>query len=112
MLDIPIFAVDLPDQFLLAYFDTSFNFLKPDAQNTQSILFYIDPTNGMVYTQKDVDAYLQKINTTAEPEMFLPQTEKQVIRTYIKTLITCYSNNQFINYREKELLELLDILAD
>jgi regulator of sirC expression with transglutaminase-like and TPR domain len=112
MLDIPIFAVDIPDQFLLAYFDTSFNFLKPEAENTKSILFYIDPTNGMVYTQKDVDAYLQKINIVANPNMFLPQTEKQVVRTYLKTLVTCYSNNQLINYKEKEILRLLDLLAD
>ncbi len=64
----------------------------------------------MVYTQPDIDSYLQKINTTAEPHMYIPQTEKQVIRTYIKTLITCYSNNELINYKEKELLELLDVI--
>jgi regulator of sirC expression with transglutaminase-like and TPR domain len=112
MLSIPIFAVDIPDQFLLAYFETSYNFLNPDQKNTTSILFYIDPTNGMIYTQDDVNAYLKKINIESNSEMYVPLSPKQVMKTYIKTLITCYKNTQLINYKEKELLQLLEILTD
>ncbi len=52
LLDIPIFAVDVPRQFVFAYIDTLHHFYSTDSEGIQQIQFYIDPMNGIVYTQK------------------------------------------------------------
>ena len=52
LLDIPIFAVDIPRQFVFAYIDTLHHFLSPADEVMQQIQFFVDPMNGMVYTRK------------------------------------------------------------
>lgn len=89
MLDIPIFAVDVPRQFILAYMDTLHSFFKPEAE-IQQIQFYIDPINGMAYTQKDVDVYLRKINANDRDDYFKPLDSRKVIHKMMEELSLCY----------------------
>ncbi len=111
-LDIPIYAIDIPDQFLLAYFNNSFNFLEPNKTHDDSILFFIDPTNGMIYTQDDVNAYLQKMNLESNAKMYKALDDKEVLKMFTRKLIQSYSNKEFINNNEKQLLQLLEILEN
>ncbi|MBL7684064.1 MAG: hypothetical protein JNK00_11950 [Flavipsychrobacter sp.] len=90
LLDIPIFAIDLPRQFVFAYIDTLHHFYKQDDDAVQQIQFYVDPLNGMVYTQKDVDTYLRKINANDKESYIAPLQSKRVICKMLEELALCY----------------------
>ncbi|MBS1590262.1 MAG: hypothetical protein JST52_11680 [Bacteroidetes bacterium] len=109
-LDIPVFAVDVPRQFIFAYVDTLYNFYSPDTDGIQQIQFFIDPMNGMVYTQKDVDAYLKKINATDRSHYFSPLTTKRVIIKMLEELCLCYRYNRE-DQRADEIQHLISILV-
>ena len=111
LLDIPIFAVDIPRQFVFAYIDTLHNFFGGDDEGVQQIQFYIDPLNGMVYTQKDVDAYLKKVNATDREQYFNPLLTKRVIYKMLEELSLCYRYRRE-EQKAEEIQQLMKILVD
>ncbi len=111
LLDIPIYAVDVPGQFILAYYDTVYSYLNPLDKPIKKILFYIDPINGMVYTQNDVDAYLKKMNLDPQQTNYKRTlNNKEILLRYLKNLLNCYETNELINDKQKEILALIDIV--
>ncbi len=111
LLDIPIFAVDLPRQFVIAFFDTQYSFLTPDTEPLQTIQFYIDPVNGMVYTQNDVEMYLKKIKAGHEEQYFQPLTNKAVIIRMLEEMALTYDNAQQED-KSQEMYQLISVLRD
>ncbi|MFN5439032.1 MAG: transglutaminase family protein [Bacteroidota bacterium] len=63
MLGLGLKPVDVPRQNLLCYYEEEPLF---DEQGS-SILFFIDPLNGQIYTHKDIENYLKKINYVPHP---------------------------------------------
>ncbi len=113
LLHIPIYAVDIPQQFLLGYFETTYNYLDIREEPTNNILFYIDPANGMVYTQSDVNAYLKKINyEPIKDDYKKPLDNKKVMLLYFQQLLKCYETDDLINQKEKEILQIIELLRD
>jgi hypothetical protein len=110
LLDIPIFAVDLPRQFVFAYIDTLHNFFSQDSEGIQQIQFFIDPLNGMVYTQKDVETYLKKINATDKDSYFTPLLAKRVIFKMLEELCLCYKYKRE-DQKAEEIQQLMNILV-
>lgn len=94
LLDIPVFAVGIPRQFVFAYLDSLQSFISPDAHKVQQAQFYIDPINGMVYTQADVDAYLHKMNAPARDYYATPLSSVQIIYKMLEELALCYRYRQ------------------
>lgn len=88
-LDIPVFAIQLPRQFLLAYFTTENDLHSPD-QPQLKIQFYIDPNNGSIYTQNDVDHYLKKYDLEIDEYTYLPLHHHDIIQFTIEALIQTY----------------------
>ncbi|MBS1587454.1 MAG: hypothetical protein JSS82_18120 [Bacteroidetes bacterium] len=111
LLDIPIFAIDLPRQFVLAYIDTLHHFYSPDNEGVQQIQFYIDPLNGMVYTQKEVDTYLRKINAHERDQYFTPLLSKRVIFKMLEELSLCYRYKREDD-KADEIQQLMRMLVD
>lgn len=109
LLDIPIFAIDLPRQFVLAYFDSLHPFQSPDADPVQTLQFYIDPVNGMVYTQNDVDVYLKKINVAHETRFFEPMDNKEIIIRMLDELALSYEYTQEQD-KAAEIQQLIGLL--
>ncbi|HET8572936.1 MAG TPA: transglutaminase family protein [Edaphocola sp.] len=108
-LDIPIFGVNLPRQFILGFFDNLYHFLSPRDNPVQSIQFYIDPVNGMVYTQNDVNVYLSKINERPPSGQIKPLTAKEIIFKMLDELSATY----FLHHEQEkaeEIRQLQDIL--
>ena len=96
LLDIPVFAVDIPRQLVFAYIDTLHPFLNPDKEDVSEISFFIDPLNGSVYTKKDVEAYLHKIGATDKESYFAPLDARRVIFKMMEELALCH------RYRREE----------
>ena len=110
MLDIPIFAVDVPRQFIFAYLDTLHSFISTDTEGIQQIQFYIDPISGMVYTQKDVDTYLRKINAHERELYFTPLLTRRIIFKMMEELSLCYRYRRE-EQKADEIQQLMKLLA-
>ncbi len=108
MLDIPVYAIQLPRQYILAYFDTIHDFYDREKQAVRKILFYIDSNTGMIYTKQDVDQYIKKYDLKIEPHTFEPLTNKQIIYKQIEALVMVYEmENDYEKTEElKKLLQL------
>lgn len=111
LLDIPIFAIGLPRQFIIAYFDSLYHFLTPDTDPIQTIQFYIDPVNGMVYTQNDVEVYLKKIKAGHEESYFQPMSNKEIIARMLEEMALTYG---YINQEDKaaEMMQLVSVIKN
>lgn len=110
LLDIPVKAIQIPRQFLLAYFDNAYDYFNPHKSENTKILFYIDPMNGQVYTQKDVDSYFRKINVPPTPTYFTPMDHKRIFQFLLEEYAKCFDG--FDNrYKQTELLILAGVLG-
>ncbi len=111
MLDLPVYAVNIPRQFILAYFDTFIDFDEPVDPDDQRILFFIDPIQGQIYTQQDVDTYLKRVSVPSVPSYFKPQSNKRIIQFLLEELAKCFRDDKDA-YRQDELSNLASLLED
>lgn len=107
ILDIPIFAVEVPQQFLFAYIDTLYSFFNNDPNGIQQIQFYLDPTTGMAYTQTDIDNYIKKLKLNDKINNIIPISNKEIICKLIDQLSNCF---QYKN-EEVKILEIRQMRA-
>ena len=107
LLDLPVKAIGVPKQFVLAYF-------KPGYSNEASdylskIEFFIDPTSGMAFTQKDVENYFKRISVPPVDAYFKPLSNKKVIQYLLEEASKCFDNEKNA-YKKNELMELAKLL--
>lgn len=108
-LDIPIYGVNLPQHFILAYVDD----LEPVPRGFEKhdgILFYINPFNkGFVFNKRDVDYFLRQLKIEPRKDFYLPCSHTDIVQRILRNLISSY---QQLGAREKveELTELLEVL--
>ena len=108
LLDIPVRAINIPKQFVLAYFKPGYSDENLEIPQ-EKIEFYIDPISGQVFTQKDVKSYFKRISTEPEPSCFKPLNNKDVIRILLKETSKCFDDEKN-SYKQKELLDLANLL--
>lgn len=108
LLDIPVKAIAVPKQFVLAY-------LKPGYSNENNedylsqVEFFIDPSNGMVFTHKDVQAYFKRISVPPVQSYFKPLSGKRVIQHLLEETSKCFDNEKDF-YKKEELMQLANLL--
>jgi len=108
LLDIPVKAIGIPRQFVLAYFKTGYSDESSnDYQN--KIEFFIDPSSGMVFTHKDVESYFKRISVPPVPSYYKPLPNKRVIQHLLEECSKCFDNEKE-QYKKEELLKLAEIL--
>jgi regulator of sirC expression with transglutaminase-like and TPR domain len=108
LLDIPVRAIHLPKQFVIAYFKPGYSEENlPDPLH--KVEFFIDPTSGQVFTHQDVESYLKRISVHPVDAYFKPQMNKQVIIQLLEEFAKCFDNEREL-YKQKELLELASLL--
>lgn len=98
-LDIPIYAIKLPQQFVLVYVDTIFDFFTPIDEEKKKILFYLEPNTGNIYTHNDVSNYLRKNQLKFDPSSLQILSNVDIIK---QTLIGLQLAYQLENKKEKE----------
>ncbi|GAA0541813.1 transglutaminase-like domain-containing protein [Chitinophaga japonensis] len=111
MLDLPVYAVNIPRQFILAYFDSFYDFAEPPKPDDYRILFFIDPMQGQIYSHQDVETYLKRVSVPPVPAYYKPQSNKQIIRFLLEELAKCYQDDKE-RYKYDELMNLINMLAD
>jgi len=106
-LDIPVFGVNLPQHFILAYVDES---AQPETEN--GVLFYINPFNkGFIFGKRDVDMFLKQLNLKPEKQYYEPCSNQEIIKRIIRNLISSYENSG-LTEKVQELTELLMIASE
>ncbi len=111
LLDIPIFAVNVPRQFIFAYIDTLYSFFSTGSEGIQQIQFFIDPINGMIYNRQDVNNYLKKINAHENESYFAPILTRGIIYKMLEELSLCYQYRKEYD-KAHEIQQLMKLLGD
>jgi regulator of sirC expression with transglutaminase-like and TPR domain len=105
-LDIPVYGVNLPQHFILAYMDES-------QQSTfeGGVLFYINAFNkGFIFGRRDVDMFLKQLNLKSDKQFYEPCSNTEIIKRVLRNLISAYEH---LGSQEKvaEINELLEVLG-
>lgn len=108
LLDIPVKAIGVPKQFVLAYFKPGYS-NEATEDYRDKIEFFIDPTNGMVFTHKDIDSYFKRISVPPVASYFKPLSNKKVIQYLLEEISKCFDNEKD-GYKKDELIQLANLL--
>ena len=111
LLDIPVKATNVPRQFILAYFDPQYQFMKPGGTIGEKISFFIDPLNGQIYSHKDVENYFKRISVPPTPSYFRKLTNKRIIQFLLEELSKCFDDDRN-RYKMEELQSLAKLLDE
>jgi regulator of sirC expression with transglutaminase-like and TPR domain len=89
-LGLPVFGVNLPQHFILAYVD-EFQDERITAPNENDVLFYLNPFNkGAVFTQREIELFIKHIKLKPTPLYFKPCDNLTIIKRLVETLIASY----------------------
>ncbi|MFD2148127.1 transglutaminase-like domain-containing protein [Mucilaginibacter antarcticus] len=105
-LDIPVYGVNLPQHFILAYVDES-----QESEFENGILFYINAFNkGFIFGRRDVDMFLKQLNLSFDKQFYEPCSNTDIIKRVLRNLISSYEHLGSAD-KVDELNELLVILG-
>nr|WP_294793207.1 transglutaminase-like domain-containing protein [uncultured Mucilaginibacter sp.] len=104
-LDIPVYGVNLPQHFILAYMDES-----QQSEMEGGVLFYINAFNkGFIFGRRDVDMFLKQLNLNFDKQFYEPCSNTDIVRRILRNLISSYEHLSAPD-KVNELNELLNIL--
>jgi len=103
-LDLPVYGVNLPENFILAYLNSGH--LSSDSK----ALFYINPFNeGVVFTKEDIKIFINQLELKPEKKYFEPCDNQTTLRRLMNELMHAYELAG--DYKNSEgLKKLLKIL--
>jgi len=105
-LNIPVYGVNLPQHFILAYLPGT----DIEEPSDADVLFYINPFNkGAIFTRREIELFVRQLRIQADSSFFTPCTNIDIISRLISGLIFSYRQ---LGYPEKieELENLLGII--
>lgn len=88
-LNIPIYGVNLPEHFILAYRDEYT--LRENDEEEEPILFYINPfSKGAVFSRREIDTFLKQLKLEPNRIFYESCSNVDIIQRQIRNLITAY----------------------
>ncbi len=111
LLDIPVKAINIPRQFVLAYIKPDYSDSAVPKSPRSRIEFFIDPMSGQVFTHKDVDNYFSRIAVEPADLHFRPLSHIRIIQTMLEEFSKCFEDEQHL-YKKNELLALSRFLGE
>jgi regulator of sirC expression with transglutaminase-like and TPR domain len=109
-LGLPIYGVNLPKNFILAYKD---EFRQHDAYNeSDDILFYINPYNkGAVLGRREIEYFITQQQIKPHPSFYVPCSNIDIIVRLINNLILSFEK---LGYAQKieRMKELLAVVSN
>jgi regulator of sirC expression with transglutaminase-like and TPR domain len=106
-LDIPIYGVNLPQHFILAYADE-----QEKTEEENGILFYINAFNkGYIFGKRDIDQFLRQLKIHPEKFFYEPCSNTDILKRVLRNLISSYEKAGAME-KAKELQVLLNVLED
>jgi regulator of sirC expression with transglutaminase-like and TPR domain len=108
LLDIPVKAIGVPKQFVLAYFKPGYS-SDVNHEHLEKVEFFIDPTTGQVFLHKDIEAYFKRIAVPPVQAYFKPLSNKKIIQNSLEEMAKCFDKEK-MHYKQEELLQIVTLL--
>ena len=108
LLDINVKAINIPRQFILAYFHNDYD-QATETSPMSKIHFYIDALSGHIFSHKDMEAYFKRVSVPITPFYFKPLNHKRIIQIQLEELAKCFKNRKY-SYKYEELMLLSKLL--
>lgn len=103
-LDIPIYGVNLPQHFILAYLDEEHR-----SEKDNNVLFYINAFNkGFIFGKHDVDIFLKQLKISPDARFYEPCSNTDLIKRVLRNLAASYDKAGSME-KAAEIEELLSI---
>ncbi len=110
LLGMPVYGINLPNHFVLAYMDEEKINLFTNPDNRNGVLFYINPfSKGGLFDEGEINEFLQNLNLPASREYFEPCSNTSIIRRMLTNLISAFQQAGNAT-KVLELTELRDLL--
>jgi len=94
LLDMPVFGVNLPQHFVLAYLDDSEEARQLPMQE-RKVLFYINPFNkGMIFTEREISQFLKLLKLEESPKYYMPCSNLDIIKRVLNNLQAAYEEQE------------------
>lgn len=94
-LDIPVYGVNLPHHFVLAYQDEQSMPIMDESMAEPGILFYINPFNkGSIFGKPEVNDFLKENEVEPQKKYFVPCSNIQIIKRMINNLIVAFEKEE------------------
>ena len=107
-LNIPIYGVNLPEHFILAYRD---EFTIQNEGEEESILFYINPfSKGAVFSRREIDTFLKQLKLDQNRIFYESCSNVDIVCRQLRNLIVSYEKLGYPN-KVDDLKNLLSILS-
>jgi regulator of sirC expression with transglutaminase-like and TPR domain len=99
-LELPIYGVNLPENFILAYRDDYKHYAS--SGEPDDILFYINPYDrGAVLGKREIEYFISQNMLDREDTYFIPCTNVEIIRQLIYTLVLSYERHNMTEKADK-----------
>ncbi|OYU94193.1 MAG: hypothetical protein CFE21_17335 [Bacteroidetes bacterium B1(2017)] len=119
-LNIPVFGVNLPQHFVLAYMEEfgksnvemKFNEIEEWLNQSGKILFYINAFNGgAIFTKSNLEQFLQQIHIEAKQDFLVPCSNLDIVKRILRNLASSYEKLNK-TAKQKEILKILYALGE
>ena len=102
-LNIPIYGVNLPQHFVLAYVNDYANLYDTTHKTlSDNILFYVNPfSKGLIFSQKDIDSFLKQLNIEPENKYYLPCSNLEMIKRILNNLVYSFEKLGYVDKVEE-----------
>lgn len=110
-LEMPVYGVNLPNHFVLAYMDEDGTNAYFNSDNRSGVLFYINAfSQGGIFDEEEITAFVKKLNIPMSREYLEPCSNSMIIRRMLTNLISGFqqAGNAEKVQELTELRELLD----
>lgn len=107
-LNIPIYGVNLPEHFILAYRD---EYSIQQEGEDEAILFYINPfSRGAVFSRREIDTFLKQLKLEPNRIFYESCPNIDIVSRQIRNLVHSYEKLGYPN-KVNDLKDLLAILT-
>jgi regulator of sirC expression with transglutaminase-like and TPR domain len=107
----PIFGVNLPNHFILAYMDEHRIKHENGTAKSHGVLFYINPfSRGSLFDEDEIDEFIASLNLSKNREYYEPCSNSSILRRMLTNLITGFQESGSAE-KVHELTQLRSILG-
>lgn len=90
-LDMPVYGVNLPNHFILAYMDENGSVQFLNEKNEFGVLFYINPfSRGTIFNEKEINEFLDSLNLPHSRNYYEPCSNSDILRRMLTNLISSF----------------------
>ena len=117
-LHIPIYGVNLPEHFILAYLNDKEVASDDESQEKGTsapkhiveVLFYINAfSKGAIFSEKDIDAFLKQLKIDPEKRFYNPCSNVAIVQRMLRNLFFAYQKLGFPD-KMNEIKQLLNAI--